>query len=122
MRGVWRPSLASRRTGRTMWCPRGARCAVQLKALCCASWLLRMQIKGARSLVLVQNGPLPHSMCILTSPCPPTDFSFCLSRQLEERCRDLDITDLQPFFGSVAFREAGFRLGAGGASVLLARA
>jgi DNA replication licensing factor MCM2 len=44
------------------------------------------------------------------------------TRQLEERCRDLDITDLHPFFSSATFREAGFRLGANGASVLLGRA
>ncbi|KAL4424005.1 hypothetical protein ABPG75_001306 [Micractinium tetrahymenae] len=43
-------------------------------------------------------------------------------RQLEERCRDMDIYDLKPFFDSEAFRDAGFRLGEGGQQVLLARA
>lgn len=43
-------------------------------------------------------------------------------RQLEERCRDLDIIDLKPFFESPAFSEAGFRLAPGGQVVLLARA
>ena len=42
-------------------------------------------------------------------------------RQLEERCRDMDIFDLQPFYGSTAFAEAGFRLAQGGQQVLLAR-
>lgn len=43
-------------------------------------------------------------------------------RQLEERCRDLDIHDLKPFFDSSAFQEAGFRLAQSGQQVLLARA
>ncbi len=55
-------------------------------------------------------------------PAPAHPSFWRWSRQLEERCRDLDITDLQPFFGSATFREAGFRLGADGATVLLARA
>ena len=42
-------------------------------------------------------------------------------RQLEERCRDMDIFDLQPFYASPAFGEAGFRLAQGGQQVLLAR-
>ena len=32
------------------------------------------------------------------------------TRQLEERCRDLDIHDLQPFFRSPAFIDSGFEL------------
>ena len=43
-------------------------------------------------------------------------------RQLEERCRDMDITDLAPFFGSRAFADAGFALSADGNSLRLARA
>lgn len=62
-------------------------------------------------------------------PLPPPQPPLCVSlpvcvrlrRQLEERCRDMDIHDLQPFFQSAAFREAGFRLGGDGQQVLLAR-
>lgn len=43
-------------------------------------------------------------------------------RQLEERCRDLDIYDLAPFLSSLEFENAGFRLDDGGATILLARA
>lgn len=57
--------------------------------------------------------PLPHS-------CPRPLSSW--RRQLEERCRDMDIFDLQPFYASPAFREAGFRLSDDGQHVLLARA
>ncbi|KAL4856536.1 DNA replication licensing factor MCM2 [Chlorella vulgaris] len=42
-------------------------------------------------------------------------------RQLEERCRDLDIFDLQPFLASPSFVEAGFKLAEGGQNVLLSR-
>jgi hypothetical protein len=45
-----------------------------------------------------------------------------MCRQLEERCRELDITDLQPFLGSEAFKEAGFSLASGGHEILLPRA
>ena len=43
-------------------------------------------------------------------------------RQLEERCRDLDIYDLAPFLTSREFSQAGFTLDEGGATILLARA
>lgn len=43
-------------------------------------------------------------------------------RQLEERCRDLDIVDLQPFFKSATFHNAGFALSSDGSQVLLPRA
>ena len=43
-------------------------------------------------------------------------------RQLEERCRELDILDLQPFFASPTFRDAGFTLSLDRQRVLLARA
>lgn len=60
-------------------------------------------------------------------PPLPNHLSFCphlfwCCRQLEERCRDMDIYDLQPFYASATFREAGFRLAEGGGSVMLARA
>lgn len=42
-------------------------------------------------------------------------------RQLEERCRDLDIYDLAPFFESGEFSKAGFVLEEGGATILLKR-
>ena len=45
---------------------------------------------------------------------------LCL--QLEERCRDLDITDLQPFYKSATFRDAGFTLGEGDNMIRLGRA
>ena len=43
-------------------------------------------------------------------------------RQLEERCRDLDIYDLAPFLSSQEFGNAGFKLDDGGATILLSRA
>lgn len=43
-------------------------------------------------------------------------------RQLEERCRDLDIYDLGPFLVSEEFTRAGFQLDEATASVLLKRA
>lgn len=43
-------------------------------------------------------------------------------RQLEERCRDLDIYDMAPFFASDDFRKSGFKLDEGQATILLARA
>ena len=42
--------------------------------------------------------------------------------QLEERCRDLDIQDLQPFYQSRAFVEAGFALAHEGTTIKLPRA
>jgi DNA replication licensing factor MCM2 len=44
------------------------------------------------------------------------------ARQLEERCRDLDITDLAPFFDSPEFAGAGFVLADAGVNIRLARA
>eukprot|EP00887_Chlorella_sp_A99_P006785 scaffold2.g6785.t1 len=44
------------------------------------------------------------------------------TRQLEERCRDLDIHDLQPFFRSATFADAGFQLAHEGTIIQLARA
>ena len=55
-------------------------------------------------------------------PSPPPPAHPPSRRQLEERCRELDLTDLQPFFASAAFREAGFRLADDQQAVLLARA
>jgi DNA replication licensing factor MCM2 len=43
-------------------------------------------------------------------------------RQLEERCRELDIFDLAPFMASEEFTGAGFKVEDGGATILLARA
>ena len=43
-------------------------------------------------------------------------------RQLEERCRDLDIHDLQPFLRSKDFRTAGFVLDGETNTILLSRA
>jgi len=60
----------------------------------------------------------PHMFLTVPGTAPP----LCGCRQLEERCRDLDIYDLQPFFQSRAFQEAGFLLADGGQQVLLARA
>jgi hypothetical protein len=59
---------------------------------------------------------------VTDAPPPCTPALAWPRRQLEERCRDLEIFDLQPFFGSDAFTEAGFRLAPGGHSVLLGRA
>ncbi len=42
-------------------------------------------------------------------------------RQLEERCRDLDIVDLGPFLASAEFKAAGFELAEGGATIRLPR-
>ncbi|KAL6769494.1 MCM2 [Auxenochlorella protothecoides x Auxenochlorella symbiontica] len=42
-------------------------------------------------------------------------------RQLEERCKDLDILELGPFFASSTFSGAGFSLSEDGARVLLSR-
>ena len=65
--------------------------------------------------------PAPADPRPSARPPRPTPLLY-ERRQLEERCRDLDITDLQPFYQSPAFREAGFRLAQDGGAVLLARA
>lgn len=83
-------------------------CGLALQALGCPAACARPQPRR------------PFHLTALPPPSPPPPPTCC--SQLEERCRDLDITDLQPFFQSEAFREAGFRLADGGAQVLLARA
>lgn len=50
-------------------------------------------------------------------PAPPLQNK----RQLEERCKDLDILELGPFFASSTFSGAGFSLSEDGARVLLSR-
>lgn len=44
-----------------------------------------------------------------------------LVRQLEERCRELDIYDLTPFFASTSFAKAGFKLTHDKTSIILSR-
>ncbi len=58
----------------------------------------------------------------ITGQMEDTTYYRVPVRQLEERCRDLDIYDLGPFLSSEDFAKSGFTLDEGHATILLARA
>ena len=57
----------------------------------------------------------------ITNQVDDKDFFNIPLRQLEERCRDLDIFDLAPFLQSTDFQNAGFTFDASTQRILLSR-